>query len=118
MLEITTPDGWQLLWTATRLDSRPALARREVWGRYMTSREWNVKRRAALARANGHCERCGHWSLTLQVHHLTYLRRFREWLEDLAVYCDGCHLFISAESDLDPRTMVDQHGFWERGEAA
>jgi 5-methylcytosine-specific restriction endonuclease McrA len=112
MLEHDTTNGWEILWEAASFNSRPALARREVWSRYMTSREWNVKRRLALARAEGRCERCRHQSVLLQVHHLTYIRRFREWPEDLTVYCDGCHAYISAETNVDPLTMPYQPDLW------
>ena len=37
------------------------------------------------------CERCGHGSARLEVHHLTYDRFKKERLDDLLVVCKPCH---------------------------
>ena len=60
-----------------------------------------LKRRAVMARAQGRCERCLSSAAT-DVHHLTYIRRYHEALEDLQALCRPCHDFISAVSDVDP----------------
>jgi len=57
---------------------------------YLESPEWWRTRKAALARADYHCERCG--SLTsLEVHHRTYHRLGDENDDDLEVLCSCCH---------------------------
>jgi hypothetical protein len=40
------------------------------------------------------------------VHHLTYARKYRERLEDLAGWCNACHDFTHGKSDEDP---IEQH---------
>lgn len=57
---------------------------------YLASDAWQVKRRAALARAGGRCQLCNsRWSV--QVHHRTYDRLGREADGDLIVLCADCH---------------------------
>lgn len=75
---------------------------REKYKLYLCSREWNVRVRDVRKRSGNICERCkinkgGH------THHLTYLRLYDEKLTDLMDLCEGCHSFISAKSDVDPK---------------
>lgn len=69
--------------------------------RYYCSREWGLKKKAVHARADGICERC-HRNPIAAVHHLTYIRLYREKLEDLQGVCFPCHEFIHGHIDEDP----------------
>jgi hypothetical protein len=40
------------------------------------------------------------------VHHLTYARKYRERIEDLAGWCNQCHDFTHGKSDYDPQTVA------------
>jgi len=60
------------------------------YNQYLSSREWQEKRKAVLLRAQGICEGCRSAKAT-QVHHLHYRRVFREMLFDLVAVCDECH---------------------------
>jgi hypothetical protein len=59
---------------------------------YIKSAQWrnicDLKKRLA----GNKCERCGHTSARLEVHHLTYERFKQERLADLLVVCHECHL--------------------------
>jgi hypothetical protein len=57
---------------------------------YLQTEEWERKRRDAVERARGVCEKCGSPD-NLQVHHKTYERRGEELPEDLIVLCSECH---------------------------
>lgn len=57
---------------------------------YLRSEHWRITRRAALERAEHHCQVCsrtGH----LDVHHNTYERLGEERPADLLVLCRRCH---------------------------
>lgn len=73
----------------------------EAYGKYLMSREWALKRNAVIVRAHGMCERCGQFEAS-QIHHLTYIRLYRECLSDLQGLCPGCHQFLHAKSHYDP----------------
>lgn len=73
---------------------------------YLASREWALKKRAVFQRSAGRCERCHIFKHT-QTHHLTYERIGHEELTDLQGLCDGCHAFVSAKSDVDPKVEFD-----------
>mgnify|MGYP003630563997 CR=1 FL=1 len=73
---------------------------------FLRSKEWQLKRSEVKERAaktcDGGCERCGHRSPAMVVHHLTY--QFG-WLCDarwLAYLCSDCHDFIHGRSYYDP----------------
>lgn len=76
----------------------------EKYGAYLASRKWWVKRRAVMKRANGICERCGKFKAKA-VHHLNYARVYEEKMSDLQAICKGCHEFIHALSDIDPKKL-------------
>jgi hypothetical protein len=40
------------------------------------------------------------------VHHLTYARKYRERLDDLAGWCNQCHEFTHGKTDFDPKDGV------------
>ncbi len=73
----------------------------EKYNQYLCSREWAEKRRAVIERAKGVCERC-HLGKVEEIHHLTYLRKYAEHLDDLQGLCSFCHEFIHGLSDFDP----------------
>lgn len=62
---------------------------RERYQQYLCSPEWNGLRNAVLDRSCGKCEKCGRQAS--QVHHLTYIRKYREHLSDLQALCEQCH---------------------------
>lgn len=72
---------------ASRRESNLALMPYE---QYLQTPEWEMKRDAALQRANKRCELCNSTKF-LQVHHKTYENRGQEPLEDLIVLCRDCH---------------------------
>lgn len=73
----------------------------EKYNRYLASREWSVKTRAVRERCKNVCERCRRHRVDA-VHHLTYIRKYRELLEDLQGICKPCHDFNHSFSDVDP----------------
>lgn len=77
------------------------MTEQERYQRYLASREWAVLKRAVHERAGGKCERCRFHPIN-QVHHLTYIRKYAERLDDLQGLCVGCHEFIHAKTDQDP----------------
>lgn len=74
---------------------------KEKYAAYLCSREWSVKRRAVERRCNGVCERC-HLNDMECVHHLTYARKYKEHLDDLAGWCNDCHSYVHGKSDFCP----------------
>jgi hypothetical protein len=74
----------------------------EKYNAYLCSREWSMLKEAVKRRSGGVCERC-HVNPSENVHHLTYIRRYKERLEDLAAWCRACHEFTHGKSDRDPR---------------
>lgn len=65
---------------------------------YYCSREWGLKKEAVKERSGGVCERCGLHDAE-NVHHKTYIRLYRELLEDLWHLCRGCHEFLHGKND-------------------
>jgi hypothetical protein len=63
---------------------------RDDYAAYLLTEEWRKKRKAAIHRAGGRCQECLVAGL-LHVHHLTYERVGREWLDDLIVLCPWHH---------------------------
>lgn len=74
---------------------------RERYQQYLCSREWGVLKEAVRKRCDGICERCYYHEM-YAVHHLTYVRKYRERPEDLQGLCEGCHEFIHGKRDRDP----------------
>ncbi len=75
---------------------------KEKYRAYLCSREWALLRSAVQKRCGGVCERCFVNSMDV-CHHMTYVRLYKELLEDLQGMCDACHKFEHAKSDYDPR---------------
>lgn len=74
---------------------------KEKYGLYLASREWSVLKEAVKKRSGGVCERCRNY-LSDAVHHLTYIRKYNERLEDLQDICNSCHNFTHGKSNFDP----------------
>lgn len=74
---------------------------KERYHRYLCSREWGLLREQVRKRCGNVCERCHHFSMS-HVHHLTYIRKYNERLEDLQGLCEGCHDFTHGKIDRDP----------------
>jgi hypothetical protein len=89
---------------------------------------------AVKRRSGGVCERC-HKNYGSHTHHWTYIRKYRERLEDLGHLCVGCHEFETGLISIDPSLLpgeintsvdvrrlsvwpeeVDQSGFSEAGD--
>jgi hypothetical protein len=58
---------------------------------YLSSSDWQSKRRLALERAGNRCQLCASRSKQLEVHHNSYKRLGHEEPEDLIVLCRACH---------------------------
>ena len=74
---------------------------REKYQAYLCSREWAERREAVRKRAGDKCERCNVLPMTA-VHHLTYVRKYDEPIEDLQAICRQCHEFTHGKSGFDP----------------
>lgn len=83
---------------------------REKYAAYLCSREWSVKKEAVHARAEGYCERCRRNKIDA-VHHLNYLRKYNEELEDLQAICNPCHEFTHGKSNFDPLNIPGSINF-------
>ena len=60
------------------------------YDKYIQSKTWKRKAKAARKRAGWVCERCG-VAAPLDVHHKTYVRFKRELARDLEALCRPCH---------------------------
>ena len=60
------------------------------YDKYIQSKTWKRKAKAARKRAGWTCERCG-VAAPLDVHHKTYVRFKRELARDLEALCRPCH---------------------------
>lgn len=109
-----TPRGFEgsiRMATVQLIDWRSIEDEKEKYAAYLCSEEWGRLRRAVLKRADARCERC--FSPYIEsVHHLTYIRRYREDLADLQAVCQGCHDFIHGRSPIDPARC--QRSVWYR----
>ena len=74
---------------------------KEKYQAYLCSRDWAKLKKAVHKRANGKCERCGLFNIGA-VHHVTYARKYKEDLDDLAGWCAGCHKHLHDDHWLDP----------------
>jgi hypothetical protein len=73
----------------------------ENWYKYLASRPWRLLHNLVRERSGGICERCENRPM-YAAHHLTYIRRFHERLDDLLAVCVPCHEFLHAHSEHDP----------------
>ena len=60
---------------------------------YLRTPHWELARNAVLARDGNKCADCGKSrdEEPLEVHHITYIRRGRENMEDMMTLCRECH---------------------------
>jgi hypothetical protein len=69
----------------------------EAWNFYRASRPYLELKRQRLLRAEFQCERringerCPA-TTELQLHHVTYIHRFFEGIDDVRIVCRSCHL--------------------------
>ena len=75
---------------------------RERYARYLCSRRWAVKRTAVITRSGGTCEKCRLRPVS-HVHHLTYIRKYKEKLTDLIGLCVRCHEHVHDIHDKKPK---------------
>lgn len=61
---------------------------------YLETKHWKKKREEALDAARHTCQLCNTKGddVVLHVHHKSYARRGAEWLCDLVVLCQACHM--------------------------
>lgn len=88
------------------MDWRSISNEREKYAAYLCSREWSEKKEAVRRRAGGKCELCRCYQMDA-CHHLTYLRKYRERIEDLQAICSGCHEFTHGKRNEDPAKAAD-----------
>lgn len=75
---------------------------KERYQKYLCSREWAVLRTQVFARCGNICERCENGPAK-HAHHLTYIRKYNERLEDLEGLCEPCHSYNHDKIGRDPR---------------
>lgn len=72
--------------------ARPKLS--PFYKAYIKSAAWKARSEACIARAGFRCQACGKArkdGVTLQAHHLTYIRLGKEQPSDLMCLCKSCH---------------------------
>ncbi|MDF2892097.1 MAG: hypothetical protein K0R80_2464 [Clostridia bacterium] len=66
--------------------------KRMPYNQYLKTYHWELARSAVLKRDENQCADCGKSKdESLEVHHVTYIRRGKENLEDLMTLCKDCH---------------------------
>ena len=63
----------------------------QKYQQYLQSEQWRRKRAKKLRQARYKCQYCDKTGVSLQAHHLTYERLYRERMSDLAIACEDCH---------------------------
>ena len=82
-------------------DWRSIANEKEKYAAYLCSREWAEKKESIRQRSHGRCERCTYGNFDA-CHHLTYIRKYDERLEDLQAICNECHRYVHGKSYIDP----------------
>lgn len=72
-------------------DKKNGINNREKYKAYLKSNEWKLFRKEAFKHYGKMCNRCFRTHLTLDIHHLTYVRLYKELLIDVEVLCRDCH---------------------------
>lgn len=80
------------------MPERSETERQAEYNRYIASKEWRERRKAALQRAEHRCQVCNS-KQNLQVHHRTYSRFGNERDADLTVLCRRCHALFHDKGD-------------------
>jgi hypothetical protein len=67
--------------------------KRMPYNEYLKTQHWELAKSAALKRDQNKCADCGDSGneKSIEVHHITYIRRGKESLEDLMTLCKDCH---------------------------
>jgi hypothetical protein len=67
--------------------------KRMTYNEYLKTQHWELACCAVLERDENRCADCGGSTeeKPLEVHHITYIRRGKEHLEDLMTLCQDCH---------------------------
>lgn len=67
--------------------------KRMPYNEYLKTPHWELARSAVFKRDENKCADCGKSKdeKPLEVHHITYIRRGRENLEDMMTLCRDCH---------------------------
>lgn len=67
--------------------------KRMPYNEYLKTPHWELARSAVLKRDENRCADCGKSKeeRPLEVHHITYIRRGKENLDDLMTLCRDCH---------------------------
>ena len=81
---------------------------KEKYQMYLASREWAEKRDVVRRRSGGVCERC-QWNKAENVHHMTYIRKYKEEPTDLVHWCRACHEHEHNKIGEDPINSVPFH---------
>lgn len=76
------------------------ISEKERYQRYLASREWAVLKNLVRGRSKGVCEHCRSRPAS-QVHHSTYIRKYKEQLSDLQHVCADCHEYLSGKTEFD-----------------
>ena len=58
---------------------------------HINSAHWKVLKLSIIAKRGMSCERCGQHKMSVDLHHLTYVRFGRELPEDVKLLCRDCH---------------------------
>lgn len=70
-------------------------AEKEPWRQryrsHINSAHWKVLKLSIIAKRGMSCERCGQHKMSVDLHHLTYVRFGRELPEDVKLLCRDCH---------------------------
>lgn len=67
--------------------------KRMPYNEYLKTQHWELVQSAVLKRDLNRCADCGSYKeeKSIEVHHITYIRRGKERLEDLMTLCKDCH---------------------------
>lgn len=58
---------------------------------YLQSEQWKTIAKKKRGEADNRCQLCNNNTLTLHVHHRTYVNIYHENINDLIVLCENCH---------------------------
>jgi hypothetical protein len=86
---------------------------RQAYQHHINSSAWKKLCKEVRSRAHYMCERCGGFSVRLEIHHISYERFRNELLTDLQALCKRCHEVADRE-----RIAANQQKFEEAGEQA
>ena len=88
-----------------KLDWKTLPEGKEKYQAYLCSREWAEIKNDLKDAVGDYCQRCGLSKIEC-IHHLTYIRKYKENPEDLIGLCNACHAYTDGKSDVDP---IEEH---------